>query len=71
MVLLALTGLQAKMASWDRGATEETLVQRVWLDLRDFLDPQDLLGLRDRPGNVEKRDLEDQWGPREQLAREV
>lgn len=59
------------MASWDRGATEETLVQRVWLDLRDFLDLQDLLELRDRPGNVEKLDREDQWDPREQLAREV
>lgn len=71
MVLLVLTGLRAKMAFWDRGATEETLVQRVWLDLRDYQDPQDLLGLPDRLENVEKLDLEDQLDPQEQLAREV
>lgn len=59
------------MASWDRGVTEETPVQRGWLDLRDYLDLQDLSDLQDQLGNVERRDLEDQWDPREQLAREV
>lgn len=69
MALQDLTVPQAKLASWDRGATEETLVLRAWLDLRDFLDLQVLLVLQDLLEDEETLAPEGLWDRQDQLER--
>lgn len=73
LALMALpdpTGPQAKMEIWDKEETEETLVQRVWLVLRDSPAPQALWGLRVMPAREERLAPEDPSAPLAPRGRE-
>lgn len=70
MVSKVQMDLQEKKAYWDKEVTEEILVQRDWLVLRDFPAPQVQSELLESPGDKETPDPEDQWGRRVRLGRE-